>query len=129
MQPNFKFSLGNYISLGGCLITLICVFLPYASVTIFGMTESTSLISGGDGWFFLILAIAVAAANVFSLTVPNLGLSIVTALLTIFEIIDFSKNSLGIIERSVGFYFMIIGAVAMLAGAILLFIQQRKSNQ
>lgn len=88
------------------------------------MKQSVSLIQGGDGIFFIILAAVALVFTLLNKKLPVLIASALSVLLVIIEIVSFSKqvdaNYYGsLIHRSVGFFLMIIGAVVLLAGAVM----------
>ncbi len=112
------------ISLAGCVILILCTFLPYATAELLGMKESVTLIEGGDGIFFIILAALALVFTFLDKKIIVLIASALTVLITIVEISAFSKqidaNIYGsMIHRSVGFFLMIIGTIVLVVGAIL----------
>ena len=59
-----KFNAGHFAVMGGSLLCLISVFLPFLSVSLFGYSESMSLFKDGeDGVIFLITAIVIIALS------------------------------------------------------------------
>lgn len=59
-----KFNAGHFAVMGGSLLCLISVFLPFLTVSLFGYSESMSLFKDGeDGVIFLITAIVIIALS------------------------------------------------------------------
>lgn len=110
----------NIIGIVAGVLAILCTFLPYVKASFLGLSESESLIGGGDGVFFIILGILAIVFSVLNKEKIFIGVAVATCLLTIFEIVDFNnqvdENILGdIIEKGFGYYLMIIAAIVMAA--------------
>ena len=47
----------NWLAVASSVLMILGVFLPFATASVLGVTSSQTLIDGGDGWFFLGIAI------------------------------------------------------------------------
>ena len=110
----------NIIGIVAGALLIISTLLPYATISFMGQSESKSLISAGDGVFFLLIGIAAIVVSIFNLNIGVLITGIVSTLFALYEVIDFSKvmdNSYysNFVHRGVGFYLMIIASLAIIA--------------
>ena len=116
------------IILAGYAILIICTFLPYIKVEFLGQSVSSPLIGAdgqiGDGILFIIIAVV----GILFTLMDKMGVVLVStglaAILTIVEIVNFSKHVNGDVigsmyQRGIGFYMMIIGAVVTVVGLVL----------
>lgn len=118
----FKFDMkkSNLVALISSALMIIMTFLPYATVEVFGMSESATLIDG-DGIFFIIIALCGIAAGLAGEKKWILGVGIAGCALALFEVIDFADASsqLGaasdMLSRGIGFYLMIVSAAGLVA--------------
>lgn len=130
------FSYVTLITFAGALLTVVASALPFASVKVpFFGEQSASLFEGGDGWLFLILAVAAAVLAFLKKTLPALISSGVAIVLAFYELIHSSsklsdygdygvKASLG-----VGAILLLVGVLAMGAGTLASFLLERKARQ
>lgn len=120
-----KFEKGksNIIALVACVIMLIMVFLPYVTIEVWGMKESTSLISATDGVYFIILAIGGAVAALMGEKKTMTIIGGIACALALFEMIDFSNAvkevaAYGLddaVKKGLGYWLMILSSVGLLA--------------
>lgn len=107
-------------------VVIIAIFMPYVSA--FGFSET--LLDGGDGYFFLGFAIAAIIFDALKKSMPAFILSIVTLAFAIYEAINASSinsKAFGLLQYNAGFYFLIIGAIAMVVtGPIYNSISKKK---
>ena len=99
---------------------ILGVFLPFATASVLGVTSSQTLIDGGDGWFFLGIAIIL---GLLGKNTGVLAMGIIAVLLIIFEINDLSKiaqeNEFGyLLERGSGFYLMLLSTIGLTIAGI-----------
>ncbi len=114
-----------------CAIVLgIATVLPYAKASAYGFSQSKSLLDGGDGWFFLIAALGAIA---FAITDKNIGVIVmggIAVALMVFEVKDFAdKTSSGygaFIDKSVGYYLMIIASIGIVVSGIVKISMKKK---
>lgn len=122
----------NIIGIVAGICAILCTFLTYAKASLWGVESTQTLIKGGDGVFFIILGVLVIIFALFDMEIGVLIVGILTSILTIFEVYDFSDkvndNIFGdVIERGIGFYLMIIAAIVMvLAGPLWKMITKRQ---
>lgn len=122
LQPGAikNFSPMDIVVLIGAVAMIIASFLPFVSISFFGSTASRSLFDGGDGWFFMGVAVIVIVLTFLKLWVPQLVFAAIGFMLMIYECIDASDalDSAGIGDKGLGYYLLVISALAMLGGAI-----------
>ena len=123
-----KFKLGVFIA---SALVIISTILPYASVSLFGFSESVSLLKGGDGWFFIAAAaVAIVGAVIGKPILPLVG-GVIAALLSLFEIAN-TKSELGayssMVDMGLGFYLNLIASIALAAVGVLLFLDAKKTQ-
>lgn len=146
-----ELTLGEKIVGGGAIVLLISLFLPwygFSSSSIAGSySSSISLMSGSGGIAFLVLAACVVAAGVIVLRMLNiidisdqgvpeatvvLGAAGIGALLVIWKFLSmpsggFSSGDFGSAgyARSYGAYVALVATVALVAGALMKFQEER----
>lgn len=118
------------ISIVGSALLIICAFLPYATVDFLGVSESTSLIEGGDGYFFIGLAVIALVFVLLNKRIPVLIASILSLALMIFEVVDYADKIGGsglddYIQKGPGYFLMIAGAIVLFIGAIMGMIKKQ----
>ncbi|MCM1468763.1 MAG: zinc ribbon domain-containing protein [Alistipes sp.] len=120
-----KFEVGrsSIVALAACVVMILMVFLPYVSVEFWGMSESQSLIKGGDGFFFIIVVLIGVVTGLMGKEKPMIVVGAIACLLMLFEVFNFSNSlkdikSYGLedlVKRGIGFYLMILSSIALLA--------------
>ena len=110
----------NWLAVASSVLMILGVFLPFATASVFGVTSSQTLIDGGDGWFFLGLAIIL---GLLGKNTGVLAMGIIAVLLIIFEINDLSKiaqeNEFGyLLERGSGFYLTLLSTIGLTIAGI-----------
>lgn len=132
-----KFNAGHFAVMGGSLLCLISVFLPFLTVSLFGYSESMSLFKDGeDGVIFLITAIVIIALSMLRVNTLNIILTLIQGIFAIYETMS-AKSELSdygsMVQYGAGFYLLLIGGIVALVGAIIglvLHINAKKaSNQ
>lgn len=110
-------------------LLILAVFLPYASASVFGASFSVSLIEGGDGIFFIAIAVVGIVFTLLNKQLVEMICGIAACLLSLFELISW-KTQLGdlsdMVSKGFGFYLMFIASIAMLVIGILRFMQSKK---
>ena len=116
------------------VIQVIACFLPFATVSVLGFSQSITW-ADGDGIFAIILAV-LAVVMVFVNKNVTYIIAMVAAAINVILIIydgfigyaselgDYS----GMVTRGAGVYIFIIGAIAMVAGTVLLFVKEREQS-
>lgn len=93
-----KFNAGHFAVMGGSLLCLISVFLPFLSVSLFGYSESMSLFKDGeDGVIFLITAIVIIALSMLRVNTLNIILTLIQGIFAIYETMS-AKSELRIMQ-------------------------------
>lgn len=120
-----KFEQGrsSIVALVSGAVMFIMVFLPYVTVQVWGMSESQSLIKGGDGFFFIVIAVAGIITGLMGKEKPMIIVGGIACALALFEIFSFSDAIKDIaawgledmVKRGIGFYLMILSAIGLLA--------------
>lgn len=88
-----KFNAGHFAVMGGSLLCLISVFLPFLSVSLFGYSESMSLFKDGeDGVIFLITAIVIIALSMLRVNTLNIILTLIQGIFAIYETMSAKAN-------------------------------------
>ena len=123
-----SFGIPQFVALGGAVVLLISMFLPYLKVTVFGLSKSANFFDGGA--FHWILGILIALCSAF-LAVTKKGLNMLIAggaavLFFIFEWIFQFKDTLGVVSKGAGFYIMLLACLAIAVGGVLQFLQDKK---
>lgn len=117
-----KSKLPNFIAIIAAIVLALGAFLPYASVSIFGISKSTSLLDGGDGIFFLVAAVIALIFALFNLNVGVIIMGVISIGLAVFEAVTFENSNtdaLGLLNKEIGYYLMIIGAIAVFVSGII----------
>ncbi len=107
----------NWIAVVSSILMIICPFLPYVKVTVFGVASTESLI-GGDGIFFLGIGIIALILGLKGKDNGVMFTSIAAGTLTIIEVINFSnainEEEFGyLIQKESGYYLMIASTIVL----------------
>ena len=117
------FNAGHFAVMGGSLLCLISVFLPFLTVSLFGYSESMSLFKDGeDGVIFLITAIVIIALSMLRVNTLNIILTLIQGIFAIYETMS-AKSELSdygsMVQYGAGFYLLLIGGIVAFVGAII----------
>ena len=118
-----KFNAGHFAVMGGSLLCLISVFLPFLSVSLFGYSDSMTLFKDGeDGVIFLITAIVIIALSMLRVNTLNIILTLIQGIFAIYETMS-AKSELSdygsMVQYGAGFYLLLIGGIVAFVGAII----------
>ncbi len=107
----------KWIGLGGCVLMIIGCFLPFATVSALGLSQSVNYIDG-DGVFVVIAA--VVAAILIYLKKGKLILipSLISAAFVIYDAASGSSaasSSLANVSFGIGFFLIVIGIICVSA--------------
>lgn len=111
------FNIGNFVIWAGCVIAFISLFLPFASASFLGFSQSVSLFDTDDGIFFIVTIVVTALLNFTRLNLlPTIG----SAVMVFFLFIEVnSLNAAGsLVNYGPGRIFLIIGTILMIGGSI-----------
>ena len=110
-----KFNAGHFAVMGGSLLCLISVFLPFLTVSLFGYSESMTFI-------FLITAIVIIALSMLRVNTLNIILTLIQGIFAIYETMN-AKSELSdygsMVQYGAGFYLLLIGGIVAFVGAII----------
>lgn len=130
MSVNVKSPLTLGMLIAGAVV-ILSTFLPYVSVSLFGYTQSQSLLNGGDGVFFIVLAAAAMVLAVLNKPTIAMVCSVITGALSIFELTD-ANSKLGdysaLVDKGAGCYLNLLGGVALAAISVVWFLSARKNK-
>lgn len=112
----------NWIAVVSSILMIICPFLPYVKVTVFGVTSTESLI-GGDGIFFLGIGIIALILGLKGKDIGVMFTSIAAGTLTIIEVINFSntinEDEFGyLMQKESGYYLMIAATIVLVIAGL-----------
>lgn len=116
------FNIGHFGVMIGNAILILSLFLPFASVSAWGIKGSVKLFDGGDGWVFLVAALIVTGLLFLKKEVLNIVLASIQFVLVLFEASngrDVVSGYSSLAKFGAGYYLLIFGGIIALAGAIL----------
>ena len=121
-----------YIGLAGCALMLIAVFLPYATVSVFGFKQSVSYVEGWEGKAILALSVASGLLLWFKkekFLLISTGLILLIDLYGIFNLKAQLKEFGSLVNSSLGIspWLVIIGVVAA-AGVVVFQMLEEKGK-
>ena len=132
---NYEVAYGNLVTVVGALLAVIGVFLPFASISAFGVSMSVSLMPHGDGWILLIGAVVIAVLAVLRQEIAALTVTIIYTLLVIYEIAGagskISQSGYGTLLQlsyGAGMWLLIIAIIVMLIGTIFAFYNKQRAK-
>lgn len=102
-----------YITLGGIVVALIGLFLPFYKISLFGFSTSVSLFDSGHGKIVLIALIVAAVLAYLKKYKFTLIPLVISAGFIIYNVIDVSKAKLG--SLGIGAILLILGAAVAIA--------------
>lgn len=108
----------NYFAIISAIIGLIGMFLPYATVSFWGFSNSINYISTDDGKIYLVLLIA--ATVFYFLKREGIGciISVFMACVALYDFSDFtnvSNETYGLAQQNSGSYIVLLAAILMVA--------------
>lgn len=108
----------NIVGIIASVLVIISAFLPYATVSIFGVTESTSLVKGGDGYIFIGLAIAAIVLAVLKKDIFVAVAGVIMVVVCFIEMADasevFNDAMYGdYIKKGAGYYLVILSSIVV----------------
>lgn len=118
------------VIIAGVLVVL-STFLPYASVSMFGFSQSVSLIDGGDGFIFIATAAVAIVGVLINKRILTLIGGIVTAFLALFELVNMNSelgDLAGMVDKGFGFYLSILASIVLAVLGVLVFLAGKKSK-
>jgi len=115
----------NYIGIVGCLLLLIGNFFTFVTVKALGMSETVKFVDG-DGVFVIIAAIVAAVFIYMKKGKWNYAPALISAAVAIYDVMD-AKDVAGSVSSLVkvnvdyglGFFMIMLGAIAVAAYAFL----------
>lgn len=144
---NKKIDYAAIVTLVGAVISIIALFLPFTSVSMFGEKVSSSLFQqGAVGWYMLVMLLAIGACAVLEKRFTALVLTGLDTLLVIFVIAagaqQMQQGSVlsGVLEGymgqqamrvqyGAGMWLTIIGVIVMLVGTIVAYYNQVQAHK
>ncbi len=126
----------NIIGIIAGAVVALAAFLPFVSVSFFGTTMSKSLMNGGDGILYLIVA---ALAILFACLGKNIIVGITGVIsLVLFFIENSSLNDVAkddylgelassLVQKGAGYYLILIGSIALIVAGVVGFMQKKKN--
>lgn len=127
-----KFNIGNIIVWAGCVVAMLSLFLNFASVSVFGYSESITLIKSDDGIFFVIIILAVAVVNFFRLHIVDLVISCIGFLLLLLEFSNARKqlgSLMSMVDYGAGRTVLVLGLLLMIGGSIAGIVLSKKAKK
>ena len=112
----------NNFALVAAVISLIAMFMPYATVSLWGFSESINYISTDDGKIYLILLIASAWLYFLKRNGLGCAVAVLMTVVSLYDLYNFSKvaeESFGLAKQGAGSYLVILGAVLMVAAPFI----------
>ncbi len=124
---DFKsFKIPQFVALGGAVLMLISLFLPYLTVKVLGISSSVSFMSSG-AFHWLLAFIIILGSAFLAVTKQGLPMIIAGGVAVLFSILEGVGNHTALASFGVGFYFMLIASIAILVGGILQFLADKKN--
>ncbi|WP_405748678.1 hypothetical protein [Bifidobacterium sp.] len=139
---NKKIDYAAIVTLVGAVISIIALFLPFTSVSMFGQKVSSSLFQqGAVGWYMLVMLLAIGACAVLEKRFTALVLTGLDTLLLIFVIAagaqqmqqgsalssvleGYMGQQAMRVQYGAGMWLAIIGVIVMLVGTIVAYYNQ-----
>lgn len=117
----------DFIGLIAAVVALIALFLPYATISVFGFSQSATFFhDANNGAFVLIALLAYIFCNIFGFTKVKDSLGYVYSVIMIITAIDFVsevKKTLGdyddMLKYGAGFWLLIITAIVIVGMPIV----------
>ena len=118
----------NIIGICASAVYALGAFLPIATVTLFGMSESLSLIDhGSDGYIILGVAVVGLLTAFTNLNVALAIMGVIATFLGYIESTNFKGEYAALLSKGVGFYCLILGGIAMIVAAVMGIVQKKKN--
>lgn len=110
-------------------ILAFSTLLPLASVSFLGTSVSRSLMDGGDGWFFLIVAVIAVVFSIKNINIGVIVMGVISIILMIVEMSSFGDldaEYADLVSKGAGYYLMILGSIGLLVSGIVKFVMDKK---
>lgn len=136
---NYDIAYGNLVTSVGAVLAIIGLFLPFAGVNMFNASASVSLMPHGIGWILLFGAVAIGVLAVLRQEIAALTITIIYALLVIYEIAN-AGSSFGSVNAyssyinvgasyGAGMWLLVIAIIVMLVGTIVAFYNAQRAKK
>ena len=117
-----------YIGLAGCALILIATFLPYATVSIFGLKQSVAYIEGWEGKLILALSITSGLLLWFKKEKYSLISTGLILLINLYGMINLKSKGFGsLVNLGIAPWLILIGVVAA-AGVVVFQILEEQGK-
>ena len=128
-----KDNLDTILALVGCALLLICTFLPFAGVKGYSEGDVSLMAKATNhvGFIVIVYAALAAAAVYFKQTLVYYAMTICSVVFAIYEASSLGGTEIGYgysMAYKVGFWFMIIAVVLMVAGAVMMYMNKGKKK-
>lgn len=125
------YNLGNFIYWAGCLLSLLSLFLPFASTGTGDSAQSVSMIRAADGIIFLLLILILAVIGLLRFNTGCIVLSVFYMVLAVYERIYTAGRLDDLVTFGLGSILLIAGGAVMIlssAAALILWIRKKRSS-
>lgn len=112
----------NNIAIIAGVVGLIALFLPYATVQVFGFSQSISYVQAGDGPLVMILILIALGAYIMRRNGIGFIASAIGAfvcLVDFMSVADAVQDSYGMASHSIGAYLSLLAVIVMAVAAFL----------
>lgn len=123
---NFKsFGIAQFIALGGAVLLIVSLFLPFIKVGFLGISVSGNMFKAGALHWLLAILIALGSAFL-AVTKKGLNMLIAGCVAVAYFIMEAIWQHEDFATFTVGFYFMLIACAAICVGGVLQFLADKK---
>lgn len=120
----------NFISLGGAVLALICLFLPFISVSTFGISVSTSLWSSSFSDCVLVIIGALVAGGCAYIA-NHIGTMVGGAIIIAAAFLKSRAGKYaGLVEvnKKIGFWLLLVAGIVIIGWAAYLMLQEKNGK-
>lgn len=120
----------------GAVVSIISTFLPFATASAFGMSETVSYVNGGEGDGIIAIILSVVVLVLVFLNKPRkfsvipAGLTICMLVYEMISLSDAADSAFGLAEVSmgIGFWLILAANIAIIVGAVRDFMDAKAKN-
>lgn len=109
----------NNIAIIAGVVGLIALFLPYATVQVFGFSQSISYVQAGDGPLVMILILIALGAYIMRRNGIGFIASAIGVLVCLIDFMSILEDSYGMASHSIGAYLSLFAVIVMAAAAFI----------
>lgn len=115
-----------YGCIGFGILSIISLFMPYITISIFGVSSSISLSSQGSDWTFLALSALLCALCAFAKKqILSIVFALINCIIFFVELTTINDLNTSIVGKGTGYYLGLFACVGMLMCSVCMKLRKK----